>query len=131
MEVHMASSSHEADLLQGLVVGIPRLAHVIAEMSTTHMTSSSQKAGVLQAVVAGIPRVAQVIAGVSGERRARALDAAKHSYLQTFRDIDYSQAAAEKWALSIMRRLCFAVQEIRLQTLSKKMDEERGRVSPH
>jgi|SRR6185437_14411641 hypothetical protein len=110
----MASSSHEANLLQGVVVGIPRLADVIAEMSTTHMASSSQKTGVLQAMVAGIPRVAQAIAGTSGERRAMALDAAMHSYLQTFRDMDFSQAAAEKWASSVMLRLCYAVQEIRV-----------------
>jgi hypothetical protein len=111
----MASNSYESNLLQGVVVGIPRLTEVITEMSSTQMIPSLQKAGSLQAVVAGIPQVAQVIAGMSGERRAMALDAAKHSYLQTFRDMNYSDAAAEKWASSVTLRLCHAVQKIRFQ----------------
>jgi hypothetical protein len=106
MEASMASSSHEADVLEAVVVGIPRLAHAITAMSTTHTTAGSQEPGVLQAVVAGIPRVAQVIAAMSSEHRARALDAVEHSYVQTFQDMDYSEAAAKKWASAVIRQLC-------------------------
>jgi hypothetical protein len=108
----MASGSHEADVLQAVVVGIPRLAHVIAAMSTPHMTSNSQQAGALQAAVAGIPRVAQAIAAMSTEHRATALDAAERSYFRAFNDMDYSEAAAEKWASAVMRRLCLEVQNL-------------------
>jgi hypothetical protein len=95
MEAPMASSSHEADVLEAVVVGIPRLAHAITAMSTTHTTAGSQELGVLQVVVAGIPRMAQVSAAMSREHRARALDAGEHNYVQTFQDIDYSEAAAK------------------------------------
>jgi hypothetical protein len=69
------------------------------------MRSISEKEEILETAVTALPRVAQIIAAIPAEQRAKALDAAKYSYLRTVRDFGYGDAATRKWVFAIMRHL--------------------------
>jgi hypothetical protein len=70
------------------------------------MMSISEQEEILETAVAGIPRVAQLIAAMpAAEQRAKALDAAKCSYLRTVQDFGYGDAAAQKWVFAVVRHL--------------------------
>lgn len=62
---------------------------------------------VLSAAIAGLPKIAELIATVPAEDRARALDAAEKSYLQTAHTLGYQDADARQWVSEFMFRLRF------------------------
>jgi len=64
------------------------------------MASKSEKEELLEAAVAGIPRVAQAVAEIPAKCRARALQAAEQSYLQTVQDLSYAESTPLKLYLS-------------------------------
>jgi hypothetical protein len=47
------------------------------------MTFNAEEGEVLSAAIAGLPKIAELIATVPAEDRARAMEAAEKSYLQT------------------------------------------------
>ena len=59
----------------------------------------------LSAAIAGLPKIAELIAAVPTEDRARALEAAKKSYVQTALNLGYDDADAQQWASAVMLRL--------------------------
>jgi hypothetical protein len=85
------------------------------------MLSNSEHEEILEATVAGIPKVAELIAAVPAERRAKALDAAKLSYLQTTRDLGYDEVPARKWVSRVMFRLRVEAQKQSAERMRLKM----------
>jgi len=73
--------------------------------------SNLEKEEILEATIAGMPRVAEAIAAVPIEHRARALDAAEQSYLQTLQDLGYAEAATRKWVSAVMFQLLEKMEE--------------------
>jgi hypothetical protein len=69
------------------------------------MLTIEEREEILATAVAGIPRVAQLIAAIPTEQRAKALDAARRSYLKTVQDLGYGEAAGEEWVSDLMRYL--------------------------
>jgi hypothetical protein len=69
------------------------------------MTFNAEKDEVLSAAIAGLPKIAELIATVPAEDRARALQAAEKSYLQTARTLGYGDADARQWTSAVMFRL--------------------------
>jgi hypothetical protein len=69
------------------------------------MTFNSEEDEVLSAAIAGLPKIAELIATVPAEERARALEAAEKSYLQTAHTLGYEDADARQWASAVMFRL--------------------------
>ena len=59
----------------------------------------------LSAAIAGLPKIAELIAAVPAEDRARALEAAEKSYVQTALTLAYEDANARQWASAVMLRL--------------------------
>ena len=59
----------------------------------------------LSAAIAGLPKIAELIAAVPTEDRARALEAAKKSYVQTALNLGYDDADAQQRASAVMLRL--------------------------
>jgi hypothetical protein len=59
----------------------------------------------LSAAIAGLPKIAELIAAVPAEDRARALEAAEKSYVQTALTLGYEDANARQWASAVMLRL--------------------------
>ena len=59
----------------------------------------------LSAAIAGLPKIAELIAAVPTEDRARALEAAEKSYVQTALNLGYDDADAQQWASAVMLRL--------------------------
>jgi hypothetical protein len=51
----------------------------------------------LSAAIAGLPKIAELIAAVPAEDRARALEAAEKSYVQTALTLGYEDANARQW----------------------------------
>lgn len=66
------------------------------------MMSISEKEEVLKTAIAGIPKIARLIAAIPAKDRTKALDAAKHSYLQSVQNFGYGEAAAQKWVYAVM-----------------------------
>ena len=69
------------------------------------MALKSEMEEILEAAVAGIPRVAETIVEIPIEHRARALDAAERSYLQTAQGLGHAEAASRKLVSAVMLRL--------------------------
>jgi hypothetical protein len=69
------------------------------------MTSNLEGDEILSAAIAGLPKVAQLIAAVPAEDRARALEAAEKSYVQTALTLGYDDADARQWASAVLLRL--------------------------
>jgi hypothetical protein len=68
------------------------------------MTFNLEGDETLSAAIAGLPKVAEVIAAVPTEDRARALEAAEKSYVQTALNLGYDDADAQEWASAVMLR---------------------------
>jgi hypothetical protein len=69
------------------------------------MTFNLEGDEALSAAIAGLPKIAELIAAVPAEDRARALEAAEKSYVQTARSLGYEDADARQWASTVMLRL--------------------------
>jgi hypothetical protein len=74
-------------------------------MSTDDVVVDLEKHEVFSSAIAGLPKVAELIATFPFEDRQRALEAAKHSYLETARELGYEEATALRWAEAVMFRL--------------------------
>lgn len=66
------------------------------------MVGEIEADGVLSNVFAGLPRVAELIATVPEEKRERALEAAKESYLNSARELGYAEAEVQQWVAAVM-----------------------------
>ena len=69
------------------------------------MTVNLEGDETLSAAIAGLPKIAELIAAVPTEDRARALEAAEKSYVQTALNLGYDDADAQQWASAVMLRL--------------------------
>lgn len=69
------------------------------------MTFNLEGDEALSAAIAGLPKIAELIAAVPTEDRARALEAAEKSYMQTALNLGYDDAGAQQWASTVMLRL--------------------------
>ena len=61
------------------------------------MTFNLEGDEALSAAIAGLPKIAEPIAAVPTEDRARALEAAEKSYVQTALSLGYDDADAQQW----------------------------------
>jgi hypothetical protein len=91
------------------------------------MLSRSEREAILAEGVAGIPRVAQRIGALSTAQQAKALDAAKLSYLKTLLDLGYGAVAAQKWVTAVMVELRMTMRE---EALSARMAMRAGVFDP-
>jgi hypothetical protein len=82
------------------------------------MTLALGEDEVLSAAIAGVPRVAELIATVSTEERARALEAAEKSYLETAHSLGYPDPDARQWAATVMSRLRIEEDSYKLRMLT-------------
>jgi hypothetical protein len=93
----------------GLHVNITPLFAVALEQGilvrSSSMTLTLDNDEVLLEALAGVPRVAELIATVPDEHRARALEAAEKSYLETAHGLGYRDADAQQWASAVMSRV--------------------------
>lgn len=77
---------------------------------------NAEQRQIFNAAVAGIPRVAEMIVASPAELRARAFDAAQHSYQKTARDFGHGGTVAEEWVSELMHQLSILLRlERRLQ----------------
>jgi hypothetical protein len=60
---------------------------------------------VLEAAIAGLSRVAEKIGSMPADDRARALEAAEHSYQRTAIDLGQNESEAQAWVVTVMARL--------------------------
>ena len=79
--------------------------------------------GLLSNVLAGLPRVAELIATIPDEKRARALDAAEQSYLETARERGYADADAQQWVAAVMLRLRIKAAEGDTKEAARSLDQ--------
>jgi hypothetical protein len=69
------------------------------------MTAISKDEEVLESVIAGLSLVAQAIASMPADDRARALEAAEHSYHKSAIDLGQNESEARAGVATIMARL--------------------------
>ena len=60
---------------------------------------------VLEAAIAGLSRVAEKIGSMPADDRARALEAAEHSYHRTAIDLGQNESEAQAWVVTVMAHL--------------------------
>lgn len=95
------------------------------------MKSILEREEILRAVIAGIPKVAREVAAVPPEERAGVLDAAERSYLQTTKDMGYTENDARPWVSAVMDRLRAEVEAGDAERmLLEKLYEEVARFDP-
>jgi hypothetical protein len=76
------------------------------------MDKAAEREEILQSAIAGVRRVAQAIAALPEGDQERAFAAAKRSYEQTVRDLEYSDDVARSWVSAMMHRLRADVKEV-------------------
>ena len=76
------------------------------------MDKAAEREEILQAAIAGVRRVAQAIAALPEGDQERAFAAAKRTYEQTVRDLEYSDDVARSWVSAMMHRLRADVKEV-------------------
>jgi hypothetical protein len=69
------------------------------------MALSSEEEEFLQLIIAGIPHIAEAIAAVPPQHRAKVLNAAESSYVQSLQDFGFLESFSQPWTAAVMRRL--------------------------